>query len=269
MGNSEAGYLEEIVKRESGIVIAPGKGYLLETRLLPVAFKHGLDGLPGLATRLRAANDPELLREVVEAMAASETAFFRDYVPFQHFKTDVLPKMITARAATKTLRLWSAACASGQEAYSIAMLVREFMPSLSDWKIDILATDISQESLAYARAGVYTQLEVQRGLPAHYLVKYFTQEDGLWQVRPDVREMVRFAPVNLIAGFGNIEPCDIIFCRYALQCFDTAMQMKVLQLLKPALLPGGRLFLGLGETARDVFTPIDPAHGIFGNAGTP
>ena len=265
MSRSDAGIIEDVVKRESGIMIMPGKGYLLETRLLPVAFRHGLDGLPALALRLKADNDPELLREVIEAMAASETAFFRDYVPFQRLKDDILPRMIRARAGTKTLRLWSAACATGQEAYSVAMLLRESGLITGDWKVEILATDISQEALAYARAGSYTQLEVQRGLPAHYLLKYFVTDDAKWQVQPDVRAMVRFSHVNLITGFGDIEACDIILCRYALQNFDVPMQAKVLQFLKTALAPDGVLVLGLGETARDAFRSLDPALGLFGN----
>lgn len=265
-GSPDASFLQEIVKRESGIVLAPDKGYLLETRLLPVAFKHGLDGLTGMALKLKTSNDPELLREVVEAMAASETAFFRDFAAFQRLKNDILPNMIMARAESKKLRLWSAACATGQEPYSLAMLLLESGLILSDWTIEILATDISQEALGVARSGVYTQLDVQRGLPVHCLVKYFSQDGARWVVNPAVREMVRFSPVNLVAGFGNIPPCDIVLCRYALSNFDDPTQEKVLKSLKPALQPDGVLFLGLGESPRGYFRDIDAAHGIYGNA---
>jgi chemotaxis protein methyltransferase CheR len=263
--SSEAAFLQEIVKRESGIVLAPDKGYLLETRLLPVAFKHGLDGLSGMALKLKSSNDPELLREMVEAMAASETAFFRDYAPFQKVQENILPNMIMARAEQKKLRIWSAACATGQEPYSIAMLLLESGLVLTDWTIEIIATDISQEALSFARAGIYTQLDVQRGLPARYLVKYFTQDGPKWQVGETVRDMVRFAPVNLVAGFGDMEPCDIVLCRYALSNFEPPTQLKVLQLLKPALASDGVLLLGLGESPQGLFRDIDPAHGIFGN----
>lgn len=264
-GSAEALFLQEIVKRESGIVLAADKGYLLETRLLPVAFRHGLDGLTGMVLKLKTSNDPELLREVVEAMAASETAFFRDFQVFQKLRQQVLPSMAKARAGSKKLRIWSAACATGQEPYSVAMLLLESGLILHDWTIEILATDISQEALGFARAGYYTQLDVQRGLPAHYLVKYFGQDGPRWQVNDTVRDTVRFSPVNLVAGFNNIAPCDIVLCRYALSNFDEPTQGKVLQSLKTALQPDGALFLGLGESARGVFKDLDPAHGLFGN----
>jgi chemotaxis protein methyltransferase CheR len=262
-GNPEYKFFEDIVKRESGIVITPEKCYLLETRLLPVAFKHGLDGLSGMALKLKATNDPELLREVVEAMAAGDTSFFRDYTPFQRLQNDILPALIMSRAATKTLRIWSAACATGQEPYSIAMLLQESGLILRDWKIDIVATDISQESLAYARAGAYTQLEVQRGLPVRYLVKYFTQEGSKWFVKPEIRDMVAFSQGNLVTGTGSSGAFDLIFCRNALQNFDTPTQMKVLQSLRSSLRRDGTLFLGASESALGVFNPADEANGIF------
>ncbi len=268
-GHPDVNFIEELVKREAGIVLPPDKGYLLETRLLPVAYKHGLDGLPAMASRLRAANDPELLREVVEAMAAGDTCFFRDYTPFEKFRTEILPGMIMTRAGMKRLRIWSAACATGQEPYSIAMLLLESGLVLSDWKIEVLATDISQEAIGYARAAAYTQLEVQRGLPARYLVRYFAQEGQRWRLQPEVAERVQFSPLNLVSGFGEISACDIILCRYALQNFDAPMQAKVLKSLKAALAPDGVLFLGLGEDPLGLFTPIDPALGIFGNQNTP
>lgn len=265
--NPEQNFFEDILKRESGLVLTPERGYLLETRLLPVAFRHGLDGLSGMALKLKATNDPELLREVVEAMALGDTAFFRDYAAFQKLQHDILPRLIMARAATKTLRIWSAACGSGQEPYSVAMLLLESGLILQDWKIDIDATDISQEALTHARGGTYTQLEVQRGLPAKYLVKYFTQDGPKWHIKPEVRDMVRFSPGNLIVSAGSTGACDLILCRNVLQNFDTAMQMKVLQSLKSSLRRDGVLMLGLGETALGVFKPVDEVNGIFGADG--
>lgn len=267
MGSAEASYLEEIVKRESGIVIARDKGYLLETRLLPVAFRHGLDGLAAMAVKLQATNDRDLLREVVEAMAASETAFFRDYVPFQKLKHEILPKLLRARAGDKTLRIWSAGCGTGQEPYSVAMLLQESGLPLKDWKIEILAADISQEALAYALTASYTQLEVQRGLPAHCLVKYFAQgEDQRWLVAPQVKDMVQFSQLNLVAGPAPVAGCDLILCRYVLPHFEPPTQQAVLRFLRPALRDDGVLMLGLNESVTNIFGVIDAAAGIFGAA---
>jgi chemotaxis protein methyltransferase CheR len=265
--NPEQVFFEDILKRESGLVLTPERGYLLETRLLPVAYRHGLDGLSGMALKLKATNDPELLREVIEAMASGDTAFFRDFTPFKRLQEDILPKIIMARASTKTLRIWSAACGSGQEPYSIAMLLLESGLILNEWTIDIDATDISQEALTQARGGVYTQLDVQRGLPARYLVKYFTQDGPKWHIRPEVRDMVRFSPGNLIVSAGSTGACDVILCRNVLQNFDTAMQMKVLQSLKSSLRRDGVLMLGVDEGALGVFKPVDEVNGIFGADG--
>ncbi|MEZ0224340.1 MAG: protein-glutamate O-methyltransferase CheR [Alphaproteobacteria bacterium] len=263
----EQNFFEDILKRESGLVLTPERGYLLETRLLPVAFKHGLDGLSGMALKLKATNDPELLREVVEAMALGDTSFFRDFTPFKRLQEDILPRLIMARAATKTLRIWSAACGSGQEAYSIAMLLLDSGLILQDWKIDIDASDISQEALIHARGGTYTQLDVQRGLPAKYLVKFFTQDGSKWHIKPEVRDMVSFSPGNLIVSAGLTGACDVILCRNVLQNFDTSMQMKVLQSLKSSLRRDGVLMLGIGEGALGVFKPVDAVNGIFGADG--
>jgi chemotaxis protein methyltransferase CheR len=258
-------FFEEMLKRESGLIITPDKVYLLESRLLPIASRHGIAGVAGIAARLQQANDPVLLREVVEAMATGETSFFRDIAPFDNLRKFILPPLMKARAESRTLRILSAACSTGQEPYSLAMLVKE-EPALLGWKCDILAADLSHEALEYAGNAAYSQFEVQRGLPVRLLVKYFTQDGEKWRLAPAVREMVRFQPLNLLAEPQSLGVFDIVFCRNVLIYFDVPTKAKVLQHLRSVLRQDGALFLGGTETVlgiTDAFKPVDNMPGVF------
>lgn len=258
-------FFEEMLKRESGLVITPDKIYLLEARLIPVASKHGIDGVEGIASRLQQANDPVLMREVVEAMATGETSFFRDTAPFDRLKNNILPVLLKERQASRTLRILSAACSTGQEPYSIAMLLKD-EPSLTGWKCDILAVDFSSEALDYAATAAYSQFEVQRGLPVRQLVRHFTQDGDKWRLKPEVRDMVRFQQANLLADPAGLGVFDVIFCRNVLIYFDVPTKAKVLQNLRTILRQDGALFLGGTETVlgvTEVFKPVDNMPGIF------
>jgi chemotaxis protein methyltransferase CheR len=258
-------FFEEMLKRESGLIITPDKIYLLEARLIPVASKHGIEGVAGIASRLQQANDPVLLREVVEAMVTGETSFFRDNAPFENLRKSILPPVMKARAASRTLRILSAACSTGQEPYSLAIMLKED-PAFLGWKCDIVAADLSQEALEYASNAAYSQFEVQRGLPVRLLVKYFTQDGEKWRLAPAVRDMVRFQPINLLAEPQSLGVFDIVFCRNVLIYFDVPTKAKVLQHLRSVLRQDGALFLGGTETVlgvTDTLKPVDKMPGVF------
>lgn len=257
---------EDLLRRESGLSITQEKMYLLESRLMPVAAKFGLQGLGGIADKLRARADADLRRAVVEAMTTNETSFFRDNTPFQRLKEDVLPAFLKSRAMQKSLRIWSAACSSGQEPYSLAMLLKEYGPALQGWRIEIVATDLSHDILAQAKSGIYTQFEVQRGLPIQMLVKYFTQQGDKWAVRQELKDMISFRPANLLTDIPTLGLFDIVLCRNVLIYFDVPTKGQVLKSIKGALKQDGVLFLGGAETVigiTDCFRSHPGVKGIY------
>jgi chemotaxis protein methyltransferase CheR len=266
MNDIDYKFYEELLKRESGLIITPEKVYLLESRLMPVAAKFGLQGLSGIAARLRLARDAELQRAVVEAMTTNETSFFRDNTPFQRLKADILPFFMKNRPS-KTLRIWSAACSSGQEPYSIAMTLREMAPQLAGWRFEIVATDLSADILAQAKAGIYSQFEVQRGLPIQMLMKHFDQlPDSRWQIKPDIRDMVTFRTANLLQDLSLMGQFDIVFCRNVLIYFDVPTKAKVLNTIRAQLRPDGVLLLGGAETVigiSDSFKSLPDVKGVY------
>lgn len=265
MNDIDYKFFEEMLRRESGLVITPDKIYLLESRLLPLAAKEGLKGLEGIVAKLR-AGAPDLKKSVIDAMTTNETSFFRDSQPFQRLKDDILPVLLKSRAATRQLRIWSAACSSGQEPYTIAMVLKEMGAQLSGWNIEILATDLSNDILAQARQGLYTQFEVQRGLPIQLLVKYFGQVGDKWQIRQEVRNMVTFKQANLLTDVPTLGVFDIVFCRNVLIYFDVANKAKVLGAIKNQIRQDGVLFLGGAETVigvTDAFKPMPDLRGIY------
>jgi chemotaxis protein methyltransferase CheR len=265
LNNQDFKFFEELLRKESGLVITPEKIYLLESRLLPIAQKQGVQGLEGLAQKMRTTRDMDLQRAVVEAMTTNETSFFRDATPFQRLKEDLLPVLVKARAAQKSLRIWSAACSSGQEPYSIAMLLKEHS-SLAGWKTEIVATDLSLDILAQARSGVYSQFEVQRGLPIQTLVKYFTQQGDKWQAKQELKDMVTFKPANLLTDITHLGQFDVVFCRNVLIYFDVPTKTNVFAAIKGVLKQDGALFLGGAETVigiSDKFKPVSEIKGVY------
>jgi chemotaxis protein methyltransferase CheR len=239
-------FLCDYIHRESGILLGEDKHYLIEARLLPLVHQSHLESLDALCEALRDGVSPPLRKRVVEAMATHETLFFRDAAPFEALRTSILPKLMEERKLTRKLTFWSAAASSGQEAYSLAMLLLEM--GLSSWNIQILGTDISEPILARASQGRYMQIEVNRGLPAPYLVKYFERHGLEWQIKDQVRQMVTFEQFDLRASMKSKGPFDVIFCRNVLIYFDVETKKKILSELRGALVPGGLLLLGGAET---------------------
>jgi len=238
-------YVCKLVRDHSAIALEPSKGYLVESRLAPIVARRGLASIRDLVAQLRDKPYGEVHAEVVEAMTTNETSFFRDLHPFDVLKSVVLPELIAARAAQRTLSIWSAACSSGQEPDTIAMLLLEV---LRDWKVEILATDLSREMLDKARKGEYTQLEVNRGLPSHFLIKYFQREGLRWQVRPDVRRPIRFVKMNLAEAWPVLPTMDVIFMRNVLIYFTPETKRAMLAKVRRQLAGDGTLFLGGAET---------------------
>ncbi|QDL96573.1 protein-glutamate O-methyltransferase CheR [Rhodopseudomonas palustris] len=240
-------YLQKLLKDRSGLVLSADKKYLLESRLLPLARKAGVPGITDLVQKMKAGSD-SLINDVVEAMTTNETFFFRDKTPFDHFKDSVIPELIKARAGRKSLRIWCAASSTGQEPYSLAMLLKEKAAELAGWRIEIIATDLSPEVLEKCKAGLYTQFEVQRGLPIQLLVKYFKQVGTMWQLNADVRSMVQFRQFNLLQDFTALGKFDVIFCRNVLIYFDQPTKSDIFNRLMRVNEPDGYLFLGAAET---------------------
>ena len=260
-------YLRQLLRQRSGLVLSAEKQYLAESRLLPVARKHGLGSLGELVERLKAAAFAAPIGvEVVEAMTTNESFFFRDKIPFEHFRDTIMPALMTARAREKRIRIWCTACATGQEPYSLAMGLKTLGASLAGWKVEIVATDISHEVLAKAKAGIYNQFEVQRGLPIQSLVKFFAQVGETWQIAPEIRGMVQFRQLNLLNDFAGLGTFDLVFCRNVLIYFDQDTKVDVLNRLARQMPPDGFLILGAAETVvglTDAFKPMPERRGLY------
>ena len=258
-------YLRKFLKERSGLDLSADKQYLVESRLLPLARKASLPGIPDLVLKIR-NGDGRLATDVVEAMTTNETFFFRDKVPFDHLRDTIMPGLIQARAARKSLRIWSAASSTGQEPYSIAMCLKEMGAALAGWRIEIVATDLSQEVLEKCKAGVYSQFEVQRGLPIQLLMKYFTQVGDVWQLNADVRAMVQFRQLNLLQDFAHLGTFDVIFCRNVLIYFDQGTKAVIFERMAKGLEADGTLLLGAAESVvglTDAFRPIAERRGLY------
>jgi chemotaxis protein methyltransferase CheR len=240
-------YLQKMLKDRSGLMLSADKKYLLESRLLPLARKVGVAGISELVAKMKGGSEA-LILDVVEAMTTNETFFFRDKTPFDHFKETVIPELLRARAGRRSLRIWCAAASTGQEPYSLAMILKEMGAALNGWRVEIVATDLSPEVLEKSRSGIYTQFEVQRGLPIQLLVKHFTQVGAMWQLNADTKAMVQFRPFNLLQDFAPLGKFDIIFCRNVLIYFDQPTKTDIFKRLAKATEPDGYLFLGAAET---------------------
>jgi chemotaxis protein methyltransferase CheR len=245
-------YVRQLVRDRAAIVLDDGKQYLVANRLSLLARREGMESAQEVIDRLRAAPDGALQRKVVEAMATTETLFFRDGRPYEALRNTILPELQRIRGAERKLQVWSGACSSGQEPYSVGMLVREHFPILASWDVRIIATDISTEMLARSRAGRYSQLEVGRGLPNAFLAKYFEKVESEWQIRSDLRKMVEFRELNLAGPWGALPPADLIMLRNVLIYFDVETKRAVLAKIRKVLRPGGVLMLGTAETTMNL-----------------
>lgn len=256
----------------SGLVITPDKEYLLDSRLAPVLKANGLANLDMLADRLRfpsvagIASASSLENQVIEAMTTNESFFFRDDKPFTHFRTQALPRLLATRPAETRLRIWSAASSSGQEAYSLAMILAEQKEQLGGRTVECVATDISRNQLIRAQNGLYTQFEVQRGLPMQYLVKYFRKDGANWRVQDNIRAMVQFKFWNLLSDIKPLGQFDVVFCRNILIYFDQPTKARVLEAIARQMAPDGLLYLGGAETVlgiTDAFGTVAYERGVY------
>jgi chemotaxis protein methyltransferase CheR len=259
-------YLRKLLKERSGLVLSAEKQYLAESRLLPVARRHGMTTLGELVGKLKIPGAAALTVEVVEAMTTNETFFFRDKIPFEHVCQTVLPALLAARAREKRIRIWCTAASTGQEPYSIAMAIKGMGAALAGFRIDIVATDLSGEVLDRAKSGIYSQFEVQRGLPIQQLVKFFSKVGDAWQIAPEIRGMVQFRPLNLLGDFSALGAFDLVFCRNVLIYFDQETKIGVLNRIALRMPDDGFLILGAAETVvglTDAFKPLTDKRGLY------
>lgn len=251
-------YIRNLVRDRSALVLEPGKEYLVESRLDPLARQEGFSSLPQLVKSLRADPSSDLHRKVVEAMTTNETSFFREIRVFEMFRKTILPDLLVRRASQRSLNFWCAASSAGQEPFSLAMLLQEHRPSLDAWDIKFIASDISTEMLARARLGCYNQLEINRGLPAQLLVKYFEKRGAAWKISEEIRRMVDFREINLIHSWPPLPRMDVIFMRNVLIYLDLETKKNILGKVSRLLDPSGYLFLGGSETTMNLEDSFEP-----------
>ena len=259
-------YLRKLVKERSGLVLSADKQYLVESRLLPVAHRAGVDSLTALVVKLRCMKNESLVTEVAEAMTTNESFFFRDKLPFEHFRDTIMPALLAARPTQRRIRIWCAAASTGQEPYSLAMTLKEMGAKVAGRQVEIVATEFSTQVLEKAKSGIFSQFEVQRGLPIQLLIKYFDQIGDAWQINPDVRAMVQFRPFNLLHEFTQLGPFDLVFCRNVLIYFDPETKVRVLDRIAQIMEHDGYLVLGAAETVvglTDSFKPLPDRRGVY------
>ena len=243
---AEFTFVSQLVRKEASIVLAPGKEYLVEARLIPVARAVGAAGVSEFLADLQRRPNPANQRRIIDALTTNETSWFRDREPFSALTDVVLPELVKSRTSSRKVRLWSAASSSGQEAYSLAITLQEHLPP--GWNYEIMGTDISTEMVKRAETAEYSQVEVNRGLPAAQLVQYFERAGAHWRITPQLRRNVSFRLMNLTAPLPAMQPFDVIFLRNVLIYFDVAVKRTVLQNVARLLRPDGWLFLGAAET---------------------
>ncbi|HTN40194.1 MAG TPA: protein-glutamate O-methyltransferase CheR [Asticcacaulis sp.] len=258
-------HLAATLKTRSGLILGSDKTYLIESRLSPVARREGFANVTALLSALRTKRDEKLMAAVTDAMTTNETFFFRDKIPFDQFKSDILPALAKTRLSGD-IKIWCAACSTGQEPYSLAMLMDESKMFYARLNLDILATDISERCLEKAQAGLYTQFEVQRGLPITMMVKHFEKVDEMWRISPKLRSSIRFKKMNLLEDLRSVGRQDVIYCRNVLIYFDLETKKRVLEQMATLLADDGCLFLGAAETVlgiTDAFKPMPGMRGLY------
>jgi chemotaxis protein methyltransferase CheR len=266
MNNQQFDYLRELLREKSGLVLGDDKRYLIDSRLSPVARDFGHADVATLIDAMRKPGSARLIEAVTEAMTINESFFFRDMTPFDNFRKVMLPHMLKERAAQRRLRIWSAAAATGQEAYSLAMELSEQKTKMAGWNIDIIATDLSTEALAKAKRGVYSQFEVQRGMPTQLLIKYFTQQGGEWAISPQIKSMVSFRHFNLLNDYRALGRFDIVFCRNVLIYFERKTKADILSRIAAQMADDGFLVLGAAETIvglSEDFSMVKGTRGLY------
>jgi len=245
-------FVRTVVREQAGIILEPGKEYLVESRLQPLARREGFPSIAEMVVKMRSPLGKAVMQKAVDAMTTNETTFFRDIEPFEALRKFVLPELIEAKKTTKRLKIWYAASSTGQEPYSVSMLMQEHFPQLASWEVIQLATDISPSVLERAREGRYGQVEVNRGLPANYLIKYFSKQGNEWQLKDSIRKMVRFEELNLIRPWPSMGDLDIVMIRNVMIYFDIDAKKQILGRIRRDLRPEGYLFLGGAETTMNL-----------------
>ena len=259
-------YLRTLLKSASGLVLTDDKQYLIESRLLPVAKKLKFETIDAMVAELRRSEATSLKNQIVEAMTINESFFFRDKTPFDNFENIMLPDLLEAKKSQKHLRIWSAAASTGQEAYSLSMILKEYATELEGWRVEIIGTDLCSEALEKAKAGLYSQFEVQRGMPVKYLVKNFKQVGSMWQVNSNIRSSVQYRQFNLLNSFNLLGRFDIIFCRNVLIYFDKETKSDIISRMAKQTNPNCYLVLGASETLvglNDSFGTVSNARGLY------
>lgn len=262
--------LAALLKSRSGLIIGQDKIYLLETRLAGILKREQMPDLNALADRLKRPGAEAIAQDVVEAMTTNESFFFRDDKPFQHFRNQALPRLLATRQPSATIRIWSAAASSGQEAYSIAMILAESQAAMGTRRTEVLGTDIARDPLNRARQGLYTQFEVQRGLPVQMLMKYFRREEAGWRLSDAIRGKAQFKEWNLLGDLRPLGKFDVVFCRNVLIYFEQATKVRVLEAIAAQMHPDSVLYLGGAETVLGLtgrFMPLPGERGVYGLAG--
>ncbi len=259
-------YLRDLLKSRSGLALNDDKAYLIESRLMPIARKHMMEGIEVLVQALKTDSTGDLAIEVTEAMTTNESFFFRDVKPFDLFRDVVIPSLLKNRSEQKKVRIWCAACSSGQEPYSLAMLLDEMAAKIPGWNIEIMATDLCTKTLNKAQSGIYSQFEIQRGLPIQYLVRYFEQKQEKWYIDEKLKQWINFKYFNLLDSLTTLGRFDVVFCRNILIYFDTETKTRVLGRIADILPNDGYLFLGSTETVigiTDRFQPNAQHRGLY------
>lgn len=272
MTHADLAALAALLAERIGLSVDEGRRQAIETRLQPALAAHGLPNVGELLKRLSAGGDPALLNRTIDAMVTCETLFFRDRKPFEALRAAILPRLREARRAERRIRIWSAACATGQEPYSLAMLIDEQQREFSGWRVDLLASDVSEAAVAAARAGRYSQFEVQRGLPTPLLLRHFQRDGDAWRINDHLRARVEFRRANLVDEFGRFGRFDVIFCRNVLMYMDVERRRDILRRLARALADDGYLALGAAETVvglSDEFEPAPDGAGLFRRSARP
>ena len=251
-------YISELVLKETAIVLESDKDYLITTRLAPLAKSEGIGTITDLVKLLRRDSYPSLVKKVANAMTTNATSFFRDVHPFQALQNVILPELIAARSEIRSLNFWSAACSSGQEPYSIAMMLKDHFPQVAGWTNYILATDLSTDVLEKAKSGAFRPIEVNRGLPATQLIKHFKQISGEWVIREDLRRSVDFREMNLATIWPPVPQMDVILMRNVMIYFAPETRKLILERVSRHLRPDGYLILGASETTWGIDDSFDP-----------
>ena len=258
MNSQDFDFITQLLRKRAGIVLTTDKMYLLESRLAPLARKEGLPSIDDLIQVVRSRRDERLITQVVDVMTTNETFFYRDKTPFDHLKEAVLPVLGQARRGQR-IRIWCAACSTGQEPYSIAMMIDQMPQMTGGVPVEIVATDISDRCLDRARQGLFTQFEVQRGLPIQTLMQYFTQQDDHWRISERMRQMISFRKLNLMDPVYNLGKFDIVFCRNVLIYFDAPTKAEVFERIAQTMNPGGFLLLGAAESVIGITQAFETA----------